>query len=78
MKNKLRLDPGQIEVIDDASAQIYASKSPAERLRIASGMWRSAKKLITASVKSQYPHWSDQEISREVIRRLSEGDVPHQ
>ena len=73
MKKKLRLDAGQIEVIDDPCAQIYASKSPAERLRIASGMWRSAKKLITLSVKSQYPHWSEQEVCREVNRRLSHG-----
>ena len=73
MKKKLRLDAGQIEVIDDDSARIYASKSPAERLKIASGMWRSAKKILTLSIKSQYPHWSEQEISHEVIRRLSHG-----
>jgi hypothetical protein len=73
MKKKLRLDTGQIEVIDDVCARIYASKSPAERLKIASGMWRSAKKLLTLSIKSQYPHWSEQEVCREVIRRLSHG-----
>lgn len=73
MNNKLRLDTGQIEVIDDACARIYASKSPVERLKIASGMWRSANKLITLAVKSQYPHWSEQEVCHEVIRRLSHG-----
>lgn len=73
MKKKLRLDTGQIEVVDDACARVYASKSPSERLKIASGMWRSAKKLLALSVKSQYPHWSEQEVSREVIRRLSHG-----
>jgi hypothetical protein len=70
MEKKLRLDAGQIEVIDDATARILASKSPAERLKIASGMWRSAKKLLTVSIKSQFPHWNEQEVSREVIRRL--------
>ena len=73
MKKKLRLDTGQIEVIDDACARIYASKSPTDRLKIASGMWRSAKKLLTLSIKTQYPHWSEQEVCREVIRRLSHG-----
>ncbi len=73
MKKKLRLDTGQIEVIDDDCARIYASKSPSERLRIASGMWRSAKKLLTLAIKSQYPHWNEQEVCREVIRRLSHG-----
>ena len=75
MKKKLRLDAGQIEVVDDASARIYASKSPAERLKIASGMWRSAKRLLTLAVKSQNPQWSEQQVCREVIRRLSHGDL---
>lgn len=75
MKKKLRLDAGQIEVIDDACARIYASKSPAERLKIASGMWRSAKKLLTLAIKSQYPHWSEPEVGHEVIRRLSHGSL---
>lgn len=64
MKKKLRLDAGQIEVIDDACARIYASKSPAERLKIASGMWRSAKQLLAAAIKSQHPYWNEQEVSR--------------
>ncbi|MCU0285684.1 MAG: hypothetical protein MUF15_04725 [Acidobacteria bacterium] len=75
MKKKLRLDAGQIEVVDDACARIYASKSPAERLKIASGMWRSAQKLLMLSIKSQYPHWSDQEICSEVIKRISHGTL---
>lgn len=75
MGKKPRLDPGQIEVVDDACARIYASKSPAERLKIASGMWRSARKLLTQSIKSQYPQWSEQEVRREIIRRLSHGAV---
>jgi hypothetical protein len=75
MKKKLRLDTGQIEVIDDACARIYASKSPAERLKIASGMWRSAKKLLTISIKFQYPQWSEQEVNREVSRRLLHGSL---
>jgi len=75
MKKELRLDAGQIEVIDDVSARIYASKTPVERLKIASGMWRSAKKLLTASLKSQYPEWNEAEISREVIKRLSHGAI---
>ncbi|HLP48878.1 MAG TPA: hypothetical protein VK186_00120 [Candidatus Deferrimicrobium sp.] len=73
MKRKLRLDAGQIEVIDDDCARIYASKSPAERLKIASGMWRSAQKLLKAAIKSQHPHWSEQEVRGELIRRLSHG-----
>lgn len=35
--------PQDVEVIDDAMARVYASKTGAERLAIASGMFASAR-----------------------------------
>jgi len=68
-----RLDEGQIEVLDDAVAEILKMKSTEERLKIASGMWRSAKIQLSASIGSLHPEWSKEQIEREVIRRLSHG-----
>lgn len=69
----LRLDEGQIEVLDNAVAEVLRSKAPEEKLKIASGMWRSAKVQIAASLGSIHKDWSKEQIEREVIRRLSHG-----
>ncbi len=68
-----RLDEGQIEVLDNAVAEVLRSKSPEEKLKIASGMWRSAKVQIAASMGAIHKDWSKERIDREVIRRLSHG-----
>lgn len=72
---KMRLDPGQIEVIDDDMAEIFRQKTPAERLAIVHGMWRSARQMILAILRSEHPDWTEQEILKETARRLSHGAV---
>ncbi len=54
-------------------AAVYRQKTSAERLQIAFGMWRSARKMIEANVRQQHPDWSDDEANREVARRMSHG-----
>jgi len=41
----MRLDAGQIEVIDDIMAEVLRHKTPAERLRIGFNLWESAYRL---------------------------------
>ena len=36
----------QIEVIDDVMAAVLREKTPAERLAISNGMWRSARRMM--------------------------------
>lgn len=78
MKNKenvkFRLDKIQIECPDDVMVEIYKKKSPAERIKIASGMWESARKQISAVIRSLHPDWKDDQINKEVIKRLSHHD----
>lgn len=71
----MRLDSGQIEVIPDEMARVLRAKTGAERLKIASGMFASARKLIQARVRSQHPDWTDQQINTETARRLSHGAI---
>lgn len=65
----------RFESVDDDLAAILRSKSPAERLRIASGMWRMARDLITGVLRAEHADWSEEQIREAVARRLSHGAV---
>ena len=71
----MRLDAEQIEVVDDAMAEVLRAKSGAERLRIAGGMFASARRTIIHLLRTQHPDWSEEEIVAETARRLSHGAV---
>ncbi len=64
-----------IELVDREMAAILAGKSEAERLRIAWGMWRSARKMLTCLVLAEHEDWSDVRIEGEVSRRMASGGV---
>jgi hypothetical protein len=64
-----------MEVVDDVMAGILRRKTPAERIEIGFKLWTSARKMLTAHLKSTYPDWSDKQISKEVAKRLSHGIV---
>ncbi|MBI2263632.1 MAG: hypothetical protein HYU64_00440 [Armatimonadetes bacterium] len=71
----LRLDRGQIEVLDDAMAEILRAKTPAERIRIGCEIWISTHKMLTAHLKTTHPDWVLEKVNREVVRRMSHGTV---
>ena len=70
-----QVDPRNIEVVDDQMAEIFRSKSEAERLAIAHSMWRSASRMIRCVLRAEHPDWTDGQICREAARRLSHGAV---
>jgi Rv0078B-related antitoxin len=67
--------PIRFEIMDDAMAEVYRAKTPAERLAIADGMWRFAQKMIDTILRDEHPDWTDEAIAREVARRMSHGAV---
>ena len=69
----MRLDAGQIEVMDDAMADVLRTKSGSERLRIVDGLFRSARRLVAAGVRARHADWPQDQIDRETARRLSRG-----
>ncbi len=75
MDKPLRLDPGQIEVVDDVMAEIFRRKTPAERIRIGFMLWTSARNMLRAHLKQTYPEWKEEIVEKEVRRRLSRGIV---
>jgi hypothetical protein len=62
-----------IEVVDDKVAEILRSKTPAERLAIADGLWRFAWQMMRAMTAREHPDWPGDEIDRHVARRMSHG-----
>lgn len=71
----LRLDPGQIEVLDDAMAEVLRRKTPAERIRIGFALWTSARNMLLAHLRTSHPDWSRERLEKEVARRLSHGAI---
>jgi len=71
----MRLDRGQIEVIDRKVAEVLRRKSPAERLAIASGIWESVRTMLLTQLAELHPDWSPAQVEREVVRRMSHGAV---
>jgi hypothetical protein len=73
IKLKWRLDAGQIEVVDEAMAAILRQKTPAERIAMAAAAHRTARQILTARVRAQHADWTDEQVQREVARRLTRG-----
>jgi hypothetical protein len=71
----MRLDRGQVEVMDDQMAEVLRRKSGAERLAIADALFRFARQLVLSGLRAEHPDWSDGRIATEAARRLSHGAV---
>ena len=71
---KMRLDRGQIEVVDDFMADVLRAKTAAERIRIGFDLWTSTRHMLLAHLRKTHPDWNDERIKEEVARRLSHGD----
>lgn len=59
-----------IEVIDDVQADLIRRTPGWQRLEAASEMHQFAMGVVTASVRSRYPDWSETQIKHEVFRRV--------
>lgn len=70
---KWRLDAGQIEVIDDVVAVALAGKTPAEKIEMVLEANRTARQLLSSTLRSRHPDWNDKMVNREVARRLLGG-----
>jgi hypothetical protein len=69
-KTPWRLDPGQIEVIDDALAEILKRKTTAERIAMGAEANETARDILQASISSNHPDWDKARLRAEVARRM--------
>jgi len=63
------------EILDDTMAEVFRAKSPAERLAIANGMWRSARRMILANLQREHGDWPLKELTAETAKRMSHGGI---
>lgn len=70
---KWRLDDGQIEVVDDAVAEVLRHKTHAERIGMVFAANRTMRLRIEGFLRSLHPDWTDERINLEVVRRMSYG-----
>ena len=75
MEKNLRLDRGQIEVMDDAMAEVLRRKTPAERIQIGFSIWTSVHNMLMVHLKRTNPEWNAERLNQEVVRRLAHGAV---
>jgi hypothetical protein len=69
MDSRLR----HIEILDDRMAELLRSKTEAERFAMIDRSWRFARQLIRALIIHDNPDWTEDQIRREVARRMSRG-----
>ncbi|MHB1557415.1 MAG: hypothetical protein ACYC61_08040 [Isosphaeraceae bacterium] len=62
-----------IDVVDDRVVEVLRTKTPAERIAIADGLWSMASQMIHGIVAREHPDWPEPAIRREVARRISHG-----
>lgn len=63
--------PTNHDSIDEQMVAILATKTEAERLRIAWGMWRAARRMVERIVAAENPGLSKCEQNRIVAQRMS-------
>ena len=71
----MSLNYRQIEAMDDAMAEVYRTKTAAQRLAISNQMYLFARRMIRTQVAARNPEWTDAQITRETARRISNGSV---
>ena len=49
----MKLDPRNIEVIDDEMARVFRGMTGAQRLKIASDLFRSARRMIASHLAAR-------------------------
>ena len=59
--------------MDDEMARVIRSKTGAERLRIASRMYASARSMLVSYLRAERAEWDEGRIQREASRRMSHG-----
>lgn len=70
-----RIDPRNIEVVDDDMAEVFRSMTGAQRLKIANDMFESARRMLASHLAAEHPDWDERRIQEETARRLSHGAV---
>jgi hypothetical protein len=72
-KPKLNMSITKPDQMDDEMVALLPGKTEAERLSIAWGMWRAARRMIERIVAAEPPDLTPQEQEQVVANRMSHG-----
>jgi len=66
----------QVEVLDEAMAEVLRRKRPQDRLRIGFNLWISAHNMLTTHLRYTHPDWSRRlglnEVWEMILKRVAE------
>ena len=69
----VRVTGTSLDAPDPDMIAVLRGKTPAERLQIATEMWRFAFRMTRAQVEKTRPGASAEDVSRETARRMANG-----
>jgi Rv0078B-related antitoxin len=65
----------RIQILDDKMAELLRARTESERFAMIDRSWRFARQMIQAMIIHEHPDWSEDQVRREVARRMSHGAV---
>ena len=68
-----RLDKGQIEVVDDAVADVLRRMTACQRVEAALAANRFLRLRLDGHLRTLHPDWDDARIQAEIARRMRLG-----
>jgi hypothetical protein len=64
------IDPARIEVVDEATAAKLRRMTPTEKIEMVFQCGRTFKCVLARHISMIHPDWSDEQVGREVVRRI--------
>jgi len=71
----MSLNPNNIEVIDEATAEAFRRRTGVECMMQSLSMFAFGRDLIHQAVRDQHPDWSDEQVREEAFRRIHRDRV---
>jgi hypothetical protein len=65
--------PPTVEAVEEEMALVLSRMTGAQRLAIAAGMFRTARRMIESHLRAEHPDWDSRQVQAEVARRLAHG-----
>jgi hypothetical protein len=67
--------PKQVEMVDEAIADILRRKTPMEKLRMIAGGWPLLRAMHAFQVRQSHPDWDEKQVQVETSRRMANGST---
>jgi hypothetical protein len=65
----------ELDILDDDMARVLRGMTGAERLKVANGLFNSARRMIASHLAAEHPDWDQDRIEQETSRRISHGAI---